>query len=611
MFITYFITALLFHLNYAQFLQLFHHEMEDYDGWDWEGVSPSFSALHCDIGQCIIIHRDTKLTYNGINTTGYHDIHMQYVITPDYMEGNDYCEVLYSVNGIDFTSLSNYTSDLTNMMQWDQAFMGTDADNQDSISIRFQNHGFGVQGADDCVIDEVYVWGIPNAVTTSTLEPTSNPTSDPTTQSPTNYPTSYPTTFPTRDPTIDPTKDPTSNPTFDPTEDPTFHPTNDPTKDPTFLPTSDPIIYSTLMTTQDPMPDLTETPTGSQSVEDKLVSTTFTSPQPTQQPIIDSVNDSQDGTSSADGGAADLPTKSPTLPNADTQTNDSDPAHSILSDEYLLANWYYLLIIGVVFICCLLTVIICCLRSDKDANLESTDEKDPKNQNGADVHRVMSKSITNTVINYETDGDNDNVEMGQIVTQASFPSSMPPSPVADLHSTPMGFNEYQNNGDQQQNNLALDSANNARWQDVPSHTMGGEQQAQYPNTDDIDLPPEEHDPDEDMYDDVTDTENDHANLDDIVTDGNTIGGISAQTPGDQLNVIGNNNGYDHDKDNFEVIYDSDGADGNGDDQEYEYYYEDEEHGQTEYENGSEEGSDPENENEEYDYASDQDVITPM
>ena len=202
--------------------------------------------------------------------------------------------------------------------------------------------------------------------------------------------------------------------------------------------------------------------------------------------------------------------------------------------------------------------------------------------------------------------------MGQIVTQASFPSSMPahspPSPVGNLNATPMGFNEYQNNGDPQQNNLALDSANNAHWQDVPSNTIGGEQQPQYPNIDEMPDIPEEDDPDEDMYDDGNDTENDHANLDDIVTVGSTIGGIGAQTPGDQLNVIGNNNAYDHDKDNFEVIYDSDG-DANGDDQEYEYYYEDEEYGQTE--NESEEGSDPENENEEYDYASDQDVITPM
>ena len=153
--------------------------MDSSSGWWIQGNFPQHTTVNCVVGQCKAIPRDSSMTYYGINATGYHSISMEFVITPDEVEGSDYCEVLYSVNSVDFIALKNYSSALNGVTLWENVSMPNDANDQNNISIRFETVGFGVNGEDLCYIDEVYVYGI-----LITPPPTPNPSMHPTTSFP-------------------------------------------------------------------------------------------------------------------------------------------------------------------------------------------------------------------------------------------------------------------------------------------------------------------------------------------------------------------------------------------------------------------------------------------
>ena len=377
------ILLLTMHLNYssAQYTLLFHDDMEDIrnTGWDETG---STNPATCQGDPCgFAVGRDSMITWNGISTEGYHGIKLDFSITPHDVEGQDYCEVFYSINGTDFISLKTYGAEFEDDRQYDTLYMNTNADNQASLSLRFETIGYGTQGEDYCVIHDVFVRGI-----LGTRSPTSYPTYHPTTQSltfePSMEPTADPTTYPTKEPTLDPTTDPTGNPTRQPTEYPTSAPFPEPSLQPTRRPIDDQLSI--------PMSELHDDPT-------------------TELPISSSI---------------------------DMKTDEFKRAQSIFSDDYLMTNWYYLVLLGFVLLCCLFTMIICCLRP-------GTHSKSNANANCDEQNVCME--IVNEHCN------EDMVETGTIVTQGFPPNVLTESlPSAANGITPLGseckeyLNRYRN-----------------------------------------------------------------------------------------------------------------------------------------------------------------------
>ena len=272
--IVYYISALLHKLSYAEYTNLFYDYMEDGAGWEISGTAMP-STTHCLVGDCASIHKGSFITRNGISTENYHNIQLEAAITPIDVYKYDYCEVSYSVDGSNFTPLKIYDMHNKDVMSIDNLTMGTDADNQNNISIRFESIGAGTNQY-YCYIDEVYVRGIPgtrNPTTAPTLSPTDIPTTAPskaptqnstielaeisainliTTIPPTIDPTAYPTVNPTTFSTIIPTIPPSSDPTLEPTIISTIIPTIPPTTDPTVYPTADPTINPTLQPSMSP-----------------------------------------------------------------------------------------------------------------------------------------------------------------------------------------------------------------------------------------------------------------------------------------------------------------------------------------------------------------------
>ena len=130
----YFIIILLLNLNHAQYTQLFHDDMESINEWIIDG--DTFTST-CNSDPCFALGRNSKITYNGIDAQGYRNITLVFDILPSDVELNDYCEALYSINGVNFTSIKTYASSLNNIITSDVLPMEKDADNQISISIRF------------------------------------------------------------------------------------------------------------------------------------------------------------------------------------------------------------------------------------------------------------------------------------------------------------------------------------------------------------------------------------------------------------------------------------------------------------------------------------------
>ena len=310
--------------------------MEDLTGWDVDGtVTQGYCGSGISQYPCaFLVYQDSKVTWNGINAQPYHGSGILIDIEPRDLEGMDYCDVLYSVNGVDFTSLKRYDATYDWIRTEDILWMNRDSDNQNSISIRIEMVGFGSITQDYCIVYRANMAGL-----VGSRDPTSNPTMQPITPSPTWIPTVNPTADPTQTPTIDPSASPSQDPTADPTIDPTSNPIIDPTHQPTANPT------------MEPTPNPTKTLTTPPSI------------RPTKNIAITIPDDGE--SVGEEDGIYPTTTKPP-----DIKTDEAKSEQSPFSDEYLLTNWYYLLIIVIFFVCCVCIVITRYLRHDKKRNLD-------------------------------------------------------------------------------------------------------------------------------------------------------------------------------------------------------------------------------------------------
>eukprot|EP01084_Bolivina_argentea_P153512 267676_1 len=193
--------------------QIWYNSMDSGDGWTQSNAFSvsGYSSSNCNSQQCVSLRGNGEIQYDGLNTSNYHNIQLQYYIKVSGYDkfNSDTCTVSYSITQNVWTDLKQYNS-THNYVQYtgETMSMNNDANHQNTLSIRFKS----VSNFDeDCYIDEIYLLGQP---------PTTSPTTDPT-----NYPTNYPTITPTSYPTLN-----TLTPTLYPTLYPTYS-TTSPTTD--------------------------------------------------------------------------------------------------------------------------------------------------------------------------------------------------------------------------------------------------------------------------------------------------------------------------------------------------------------------------------------------
>ena len=147
--------------------------------------------------------------------------------------------------------------------------------------------------------------------------------------------------------------------------------------DPTADPTADPTVFPTLRPTE-----------LQQTLE-----------------IIDSDSQDQEMEESENENGQIDGVRTTTFPDADVDGEaPASDAELLLSDKYLLSNWYYLLGVGLLLVCAMCTLCICCARMSS-ANKDETDDE-PKAGEPQPAHmRVMSMSGFSETQHFETDGD--------------------------------------------------------------------------------------------------------------------------------------------------------------------------------------------------------------